>query len=81
MELSENEKRMLYQMEGFDLEGVIRDLRAGTMYAPRPEQRKAAESVTQKLRAMPEEEGWTVGKHGRERQALKSHCPAFMRSL
>lgn len=58
MELSENEKRMLYQMEGFDLEGVIRDLRAGTMYAPRPEQRKAAESVIQKLRAMPEEEGW-----------------------
>lgn len=58
MELSENEKRMLYQMEGFELEGVIRDLRASAMYAPRPEQRKTAESVIRKLRAMPEEESW-----------------------
>lgn len=58
MEFSENEKRMLYQMEGCELESVIRDLRAGAMYAPRPEQRKTAESVIQKLRVMPEEESW-----------------------
>ena len=58
MELSENEKRMLYQMEGCGLEGVIRDLRTSAMYAPRPEQRKTAESVLRKLRAMPEEESW-----------------------
>ena len=58
MELSENEKRMLYQMEGCELESVIRDLRVSAMYAPRPEQRKTAESVIRKLRAMPEEESW-----------------------
>ena len=58
MELSENEKRMLYQMEGCGLESVIRDLRTSAMYAPRPEQRKTAESVIQKLRAMPEDESW-----------------------
>lgn len=58
MELNENEKRMLYQMEGCGLESVIRDLRTSAMYAPRPEQRKTAESVMQKLRAMPEEESW-----------------------
>ena len=58
MELSRMEKRMLYQMEGFELDGVIRDLRASAMYAPRPEQRKTAESVIWKLRAMPEEESW-----------------------
>ena len=58
MELSENEKRMLYQMEGCELESVIRDLRVSAMYAPRPEQRKTAESVIQKLRAMPEDESW-----------------------
>ncbi len=60
MELSENEKRMLYQMEGCGLESVIRDLRTSAMYAPRPEQRKTAESVIQKLRAMPEEESWRM---------------------
>ena len=60
MELSENEKRMLYQMEGCGLESVIRDLRTSAMYAPRPEQRKTAESVIQKLRAMPEDESWGV---------------------
>lgn len=58
MELSENEKRMLYQMEGCGLESVIRDLRTSAMYAPRPEQRKTAESVIRKLRAMPEDESW-----------------------
>ncbi len=58
MELSENEKRMLYQMEGYGLDGVIRDLRASSMYAPRPEQRKTAESVIRKLQAIPEEESW-----------------------
>ena len=58
MEFSENEKRMLYQMEGFELDGVIRDLRTSAMYAPRPEQRKTAESVIRKLRAMPEDESW-----------------------
>ena len=58
MELSEDEKRMLYQMEGCDLERVIQDLRTGSMYAPRPEQRKTAESVIRKLRAMPEKESW-----------------------
>lgn len=58
MELSENEKRMLYQMEGYGLEDVIRDLRASAMYAPRREQRETAESLIRKLRAMPEEESW-----------------------
>lgn len=58
MELSENEKRMLYQMEGCGLESVIRDLWTSAMYAPKPEQRKTAESVIQKLRVMPEEESW-----------------------
>ncbi|MCM1542695.1 MAG: DUF5720 family protein [Blautia sp.] len=58
MELSENEKRMLYQMEGSELESVIQDLVTSTQYAPRPEQRKAAESVIRKLRVMPEEESW-----------------------
>lgn len=58
MELSENEKRMLYQMEGCGLESVIRNLRTSAMYAPRPEQRKTAESVIRKLRAMPEDESW-----------------------
>lgn len=58
MELNENEKRMLYQMEGCELESVIRDLRTSAMYAPRPEQRKTAESVIRKLRAMPEDESW-----------------------
>ncbi len=60
MELSENEKRMLYQMEGCGLESVIRDLRTSAMYAPRPEQRKTAESVIQKLRTMPEDESWKL---------------------
>ena len=60
MELSENEKRMLYQMEGCGLENVIRDLRTSAMYAPRPEQRETAESVIRKLRAMPEEESWRL---------------------
>lgn len=60
MEFSENEKKMLYQMEGFELEGVIRDLRASVMYAPKLEQRKTAESVIRKLRAMPEEESWRM---------------------
>ncbi|MCI9072537.1 MAG: addiction module toxin RelE [Lachnospiraceae bacterium] len=60
MELSEDEKRMLYQMEGSGLESVIRDLVTSARYAPRPEQRKAAESVVRKLRAMPKEESWGV---------------------
>lgn len=60
MELNENEKRMLYQMEGCELESVIRDLGTSAMYAPRPEQRKTAESVIRKLRAMPEEESWRL---------------------
>lgn len=40
------------------MESVIRDLRTSAMYAPRPEQRKTAESVIRKLRAMPEDESW-----------------------
>ena len=52
--------RMLYQMEGFELEGVIRDLRASAMYAPKLEQRKTAESVIRKLRTMPEDESWRL---------------------
>lgn len=58
MELNENEKRMLYQMEGCGLESVIRDIRTSAMYAPRPEQRKTAENVIRKLWAMPEDESW-----------------------
>ena len=60
MELSENEKRMLFQMEGCELESVIRDLRTSAMYAPRPEQRETAESVIRKLRAMPGDESWRL---------------------
>lgn len=58
MQLSENEKRMLYQMEGYGLEDVIRDLRASAVYAPRREQRETAENLMQKFHAMPEEESW-----------------------
>lgn len=60
MEFSENEKRMLYQMEGYGLEDVIRDLRASAIYAPGREQRETAESVIRKLRAMPEEKSWEL---------------------
>lgn len=56
MNLSEAEKRMLYQTEGYDKAEVTYELRRQLPYMPKPEQREAARSLIHKLESLPEKE-------------------------
>jgi hypothetical protein len=49
MELTEMEKRMLYQTEGTERYAVLREMSMASRYAGDPARRKAAESLMEKL--------------------------------
>ena len=52
MELTEMEKRMLYQTEGTERYAVLREMSMVSRYAGDPARRKAAESLMEKLRPL-----------------------------
>lgn len=56
MNLSDSEKRILYQADGYGKSEVLSELRFGISYMPKPEQREAARSLIHKLENMPERE-------------------------
>ena len=56
MNLSDSEKRILYQADGYGKSEVLSELRFGISYMPKPEQREAARSLIHKLESMPEKE-------------------------
>ena len=56
MILSDSEKRLLYQTEGYDKPEVTHELRMQLPYMPKPEQREAAKNLIRKLESMPEKE-------------------------
>lgn len=56
MNLSEAEKRILYQTEGYDKPEVTYELRRQLPYMPKPEQREAARSLIHKMESLPDKE-------------------------
>ena len=56
MILSDSEKRILYQADGYGKSEVLSELRFGLPYMPKPEQREAARSLIQNLERLPEKE-------------------------
>ena len=50
MELTEMEKRMLYQTEGSERYAVLQEMSMASRYAGDPARRKAAKSLLEKLR-------------------------------
>lgn len=56
MILSDSEKRILYQADGYGKSEVLSELRFGISYMPKPEQREAARSLIHKLESLPEKE-------------------------
>lgn len=56
MNLSDSEKRILYQADGYDKSEVLSELRFGISYMPKPEQREAARSLIHKLESIPDKE-------------------------
>lgn len=56
MNLSESEKRMLYQTEGYDKLEVTYELRRQLPYMPKPEQREAVKSLLHKLESSSEKD-------------------------
>ena len=56
MNLSDSEKRILYQADGYGKSEVLSELRFGISYMPKPEQREATRSLIHKLESMPEKE-------------------------
>lgn len=55
MELSEMEKRMLYQTDGTERYGIISELSMASRYANDPVRRKAAKSLVEKLCSLSDE--------------------------
>lgn len=53
MNLSEAEKRMLYQTDGYGKSEVLSELRFGLSYMPKPNQQDVARSLIRKLEDMP----------------------------
>lgn len=62
MELSEIEKRMLYQTEGSDKREVFRELLLALRYAGDPARRNAAGDLMEKLRFFPIRNVWRLSK-------------------
>lgn len=56
MELNETEKRILYQTDGYGKPEVTHELRMCIPYMPKPEMRKAGQSLLRKLDALPEKD-------------------------
>ena len=52
MELTEMEKRMLYQTEGCERYAIINELSMASQYADNPARRKAARDLMEKLRPL-----------------------------
>ena len=52
MELTEMEKRMLYQTEGTERYAILQEMSMASRYAGNPARRKAAESLMEKLRPL-----------------------------
>ena len=56
MNLSETEKRILYQTDGYDKAAVTYELRAGLPFLKNQEQREAYVSLIKKLESLPPQE-------------------------
>lgn len=56
MNLSETEKRILYQTDGYDKSAVTYELRAGLPFIKNQEQREAYVSLIKKLESLPSQE-------------------------
>ncbi len=56
MELTEMEKRMLYQTEGTERYAILQEMSMASRYAGNPARRKAAESLMKKLRPLADAE-------------------------
>lgn len=56
MNLTENEKRMIYQVESTGQTAILNELAMTCRYAPKKETRNTAESLLQKLRSLPDNE-------------------------
>lgn len=56
MELSEMEKRMLYQTEGSERYAILHELLMASRYAKDPDRRRAADSLMEKLRPLTDKE-------------------------
>lgn len=54
MNLSDAEKRILYQADGYGKSEVLSELRFGLPYMPKTEQREAARSLIHKLESLPD---------------------------
>ena len=52
MELTEMEKRMLYQTEGTERYAILQEMAMASQYAGDPDRRKAAKSLMEKLRPL-----------------------------
>lgn len=60
MNLSENEKRLAYQIESTDQIGTLHELAMMNRYATKPETKEASESLLRKLRALSADECMAV---------------------
>lgn len=56
MELNEMEKRMLYQTQGSERYAILHELLMASRYARDPDRRRAADSLMEKLRPLPDKE-------------------------
>ena len=56
MELNEMEKRMLYQTQGSERYAILHELLLASRYAKDPDRKKAADSLIEKLRPLPDKE-------------------------
>lgn len=56
MELTDMEKRLVYQMEGYERSDVLRELHMCIPYIPDPQKRNVGRELLRKLEDMPEKE-------------------------
>ena len=56
MNLTENEKRMVYQVENTCQAAILNEIAMNKRYAPNPEIRQTAESLLSKLRLLSDKE-------------------------
>ena len=56
MNLTENEKRMVYQVESTCQAAILNEIAMNKRYAPNPEIRQTAESLLSKLRLLSDKE-------------------------
>ena len=61
MNLTENEKRMIYRAESTGQAAILNELVMTCRYAPKKETRNTAESLLQKLRSLPDNECMQLG--------------------